>query len=173
MRTVVNIVNRGNVYYLARKGKGPTPGQSMADYFKGKSIAVGAYGGTPNSITRYLLKKYNLDARKDVVLNEMSTAAILAAVRSGNDIIGVTQEPLITQGLRIGLWDEPFINIPKDLGPYAYSTINVSLASIKNDPDTVRKFVADIIARSNMFMTILPARLLSQAGVSDHCPWMT
>ena len=145
LRTVVNIVDRGNVYYLARKGAGPAPGQSMADYFNGKSIAVGTYGGTPNSITRYLLKKYNLDARNDVMLQEMSTSAILAAVRSGNSTIGVTQEPLITQGLRIGLWDEPFINIPQSLGPYAYSTINVSLASIKNDPDTVRKFVADII----------------------------
>jgi NitT/TauT family transport system substrate-binding protein len=145
LRTVVNIVDRGNVYYMARKGLGPAPGQSMPDYFSGKSIAVGAYGGTPNSITRYLLKKYDLDARSDVTLQEMSTSAILAAVRSGNSVIGVTQEPLITQGLRIGLWDEPFINIPQSLGPYAYSTINVSLASIRNDPDTVRKFVADII----------------------------
>lgn len=145
LRTVVNIVNRGNVYYEAMKGKEPAPGQSMADYFKGKTIAVSAYGGTPNSITRYLLKTYNLDARKDVVLQEMSNAAILAGVRSGNATIGVTQEPLIKQGIRAGVWNEPFINIPKMLGPYAYSTINVSLAAIKNDPTTVRKFVADII----------------------------
>ena len=145
LRTIVNIVNAGNVYYLARSGKGPAPGQSMADYFKGKTIAVGQYGGTPNSITRYLLKQYKLDARADVTLNEMSTSAILAAVRSGNSIIGVTQEPLITQGKRAGIWGEPFINIPKMLGPYAYSTINVSLASIKKDPDTIRKFVKDLI----------------------------
>ena len=145
LRTVVNIVNAGNVYYLARKGKEPAAGQSMADYFKGKSIAVGQYGGTPNSITRYLLKKYKLDARNDVTLNEMSTSAILAAVRSGNSVIGVTQEPLITQGEKAGIWGEPFINIPKMLGPYAYSTINVGLASIKKDPDTVRKFVDDVV----------------------------
>ena len=145
LRTVVNIVNRGNVYYEAPKGKEPAPGQSMADYFKGKTIAVSAYGGTPNSITRYLLNKYNLDARKDVVLQEMSNAAILAGVRSGQATIGVTQEPLIMQGIRAGIWSEPFINIPQMLGPYAYSTINVSLATIKNDPTTVKKFVADVI----------------------------
>ena len=145
LRTVVNIVNRGNVYYLAPKGKEPAAGQSMADYFKGKTIAVGNYGGTPNSITRYLLKTYKLDARSDVSLQEMSTSAILAAVRSGNSAIGVTQEPLITQGIRAGVWKEPFINIPQMMGPYAYSTINVSLAAINKDPATVRKFVAGVI----------------------------
>ncbi|HWG05331.1 MAG TPA: ABC transporter substrate-binding protein [Beijerinckiaceae bacterium] len=145
LRTVVNIVNRGNVYYEAPKGKEPAPGQSMADYFKGKTIAVSAYGGTPNSITRYLLNKYNLDPRKDVVMQEMSNAAILAGVRSRNAAIGVTQEPLIMQGIRAGIWNEPFINIPQMLGPYAYSTINVSLATIKNDPTTVKNFVAGVI----------------------------
>jgi NitT/TauT family transport system substrate-binding protein len=145
LRTVVNIVNRGNVYFEAMKGKEPAPGQSMADYLKGKKIAVPSYGGTPNSITRYLLKTYNLDARKDVVLQEMSAAAILAAVRSHNSDIGVTLEPLITQGIRASVWNEPFINIPKMLGPYAYSAINVSLNSIKNDPATVQKFVAGVV----------------------------
>jgi NitT/TauT family transport system substrate-binding protein len=145
LRTIVNIVNRGNVYFEARKGMEPKPGQSMADYFKGKTIAVGQYGGTPNSITRYLLKKYHLDARKDVTLNEMSTSAILAAVRSGHDQIGVTQEPQIKQGQDAGIWGEPFINIPKMLGPYAYSTINVSFDVIKKDPETARKFTAVIV----------------------------
>jgi NitT/TauT family transport system substrate-binding protein len=145
LRTIVNIVDRGNVYYMARKGQEPKPGESMPGYFKGKSVAVSAYGGTPNSITRYLLKQYKLDARTDVTLNEMSSSAVLAALRSGNSTIGVTQEPLIKQGERVGLWGEPFINIPKMLGPYAYSTINVSLASIKKDPGTARKFVADMV----------------------------
>ena len=145
LRTIVNIVNRGNVYYEARKGKEPKPGESMADYLKGKTIAVSQYGGTPNSITRFLLKKYHLDARKDVTLNEMSSSAILAALRSGRTDIGVTQEPQIKQGQDAGVWGEPFINIPKQLGPYAYSTINMSLATIKKDPETARKFVADIV----------------------------
>ena len=34
---------------------------------------------------------------------------------------------MITQGIRQNLWSEPFFNIPKELGPYAYSTINVRL----------------------------------------------
>ncbi len=55
LRAVVNVVDRGNVYYVAKKGLKPAPGQSVADFFKGKSVALGFFGGTPNSITRYYL----------------------------------------------------------------------------------------------------------------------
>ena len=39
------------------------------------------------------------------------------------------------------MWGEPFINIPKELGPYAYSTFNVRLDTIQKDPELVRGFV--------------------------------
>jgi NitT/TauT family transport system substrate-binding protein len=145
LRSVVNIVDRGNVYFNAAKGKEPAPGQSMAEFFKGKTIATGMFGGTPNSITRYLLKTWNLDDKKDVTLQEMPNSAVLPAVKIGSAQIGVTTEPFLTQGIKQGLWNEPIINIPADLGPYAYSTLNVRLDSIRNDPDTVRKFVAGVM----------------------------
>ena len=69
LRSVVNCVDRGNVYFCAAKGSEPT-NTDWAAYFKGKAIACGPYGGTPNSITRYLLKKWNLDAKTDVTLVE-------------------------------------------------------------------------------------------------------
>jgi NitT/TauT family transport system substrate-binding protein len=149
LRAVVNVVDRGNVYYSARTGSEPKPGQSgssyWADYFKGKTIAVGLYGGTPNSITRYLLKQWSLDAKNDVTLIEMTTSAVLAAVKSGRAQIGVNSQPLLTQGVREGMWTEPFINIPKDLGPYAYSTLNVRYDSTKNEPELVEKFVRGVV----------------------------
>jgi NitT/TauT family transport system substrate-binding protein len=141
LRAIVNVVDRGNVYYSARKGSGPPPGQDWASYFKGKSFAVGLYGGTPNSITRYLLKKWSLDAKADVTLYEMTTSAVIAGVKSGRAEIGVTSEPYLTQGVRENIWSEPFINIPKELGPYAYSTINIRLDSIKKEPEVVKGFV--------------------------------
>ena len=55
LRSVVNVVDRGNTYFNAAKGKEPASGESMASFFKGKTIATGMFGGTPNSITRYLL----------------------------------------------------------------------------------------------------------------------
>ncbi len=145
LRGVVNVVDRGNVYFNAAKGKEPAAGESMASFFKGKGIATGMFGGTPNSITRYLLKKYNLDDKKDVTLQEMPNSAVLAAVKTGAAQIGVTTEPFLTQGIKQNLWGEPIINIPKELGAYAYSTLNIRLDSIQKDPETVRKFVEGVM----------------------------
>jgi NitT/TauT family transport system substrate-binding protein len=39
------------------------------------------------------------------------------------------------------VWGEPFFNAPKELGPYAYSTINIRKESIKKEPEVVRGFV--------------------------------
>jgi NitT/TauT family transport system substrate-binding protein len=84
LRVIVNVVNRGNLYYTATKGKEPLPGTDLGSYFKGKIIAVGPYGGTPNSITRFLIKKWGLDVKNDVALLEVTTAGLSAAVKGGN-----------------------------------------------------------------------------------------
>jgi NitT/TauT family transport system substrate-binding protein len=144
LRAVVNCVDRGNVYYCAAKGQDPSA-TSMANFFKGKSIAVGPYSGTPNSITRYLLSKWGLDAKRDVTLLEMPSSAVPAAIKSGQAQIGVSNEPMVTQGVRQGFWSEPFFNVPKEFGPYAYSTINIRLDSIQKDPELVRAFVRGMV----------------------------
>ena len=144
LRAVVHCVNRGNVYMNAIKGQEPKDANWPA-YFKGKSIALSPYGGTPNSILRYLLAKWQLDAKRDVSLIEVPNSAVPAAVKGGQATIGVVTEPMITQGIRSGLWGEPFFNVPKELGPYAYSTINVRLESIQKEPETVRGFVKGMV----------------------------
>jgi NitT/TauT family transport system substrate-binding protein len=98
---------------------------------KDKSIAVGPVGVTPNSIMRYLLATWKLDDKKDVTLIETGNAATLATVRAKQAQIGVATEPFVTQGIRNNVWGEPFFNVPKELGPCAYSTINVRLDTIK------------------------------------------
>src|SRR5499433_662809 len=70
LRAVVHCVDRGNIYFCAAPGQEPK-NTDWPSYFKGKTIAVGAMGGTPNSITRYLLKKWKLDAKSDVTLVEV------------------------------------------------------------------------------------------------------
>jgi NitT/TauT family transport system substrate-binding protein len=140
LRSVVNCVNRGNVYFCAAKGVEPTD-TDWPKYFKGKTIACGPYGGTPNSITRYLLNKWKLDAKTDVTLVETANSAIMPTVKNGQAQIGNPTEPFITQGIRNGAWGEPFYSIPKEFGPYAYSTFNVRLDSIQKEPDMVRGFV--------------------------------
>jgi NitT/TauT family transport system substrate-binding protein len=144
LRAVVNCVDRGNIYFCAAKGQGPT-GTDWASYMKGKTIAVGPVGGTPNSITRYLLKKWNLDARSDVTLVETANSATLAVVRGKQAQVGVATEPFVTQGVKQSVWEEPFYNVPKELGSYAYSTLNVRLDSIQKDPELVRTFVRGMV----------------------------
>lgn len=145
LRAIVNIVDRGNVYLVARKGVAKKPGQSVADFVKGKTIATGFFGGTPNSITRYLLGQWKLDARRDVVLQEMANGAILAAVRTGKADVGVVSDPILVRGITQNIWDEPFFNVPAELGPYAYSTINITLESIKQNPEVVAGFVRAVV----------------------------
>ena len=144
LRAVVHCVDRGNVYFCAAKGQAPT-GTDWASYMKGKAIAVGPVGGTPNSITRYLLKKWNLDPKSDVTLLEVANSATLAVVKGKQAQVGVATEPFVTQGVKQSIWEEPFYNVPKQLGPYAYSTLNVRLDSIQKDPELVRAFVRGMV----------------------------
>jgi NitT/TauT family transport system substrate-binding protein len=149
LRAVVNCVDRGNIYFCAAKGQEPT-GTDWPAYFKGKAIAVGPFGGTPNSITRYLLAKWKLDAKKDVTLIETANSATIAVVRGKQAQIGEATEPYVTQGVRNNVWNEPFLNIPKELGPYAYSTINVRLETIQKEPELVRTFVRGMVKGSKL-----------------------
>lgn len=144
LRAIVNCVNRGNVYLVAQKGTAPN-GRDFASFAKGKRIATGFYGGTPNSITRYLCAEWKLDPRRDVVLNETTTAAIFAAMKTKNADIAVIAEPVLTQGIRQGIWEAPFYNVPKELGDYAYSTINVRKESIDTEPKVVQAFVKAMV----------------------------
>ena len=75
LRSIINCVDRGNNYFCAAPGFEPK-NTDWASYFKGKTIAVGPLGGTPNSILRYLLGKWKLDARRDVTLIEIGRAHV-------------------------------------------------------------------------------------------------
>ena len=144
LRSIVHCVDRGNIYFMAAKGHDPA-NKDWPAYFKGKRIAIGPVGGTPNSIMRYLLKTWNLDAKKDVTLIETANSATIAAVRGKQAEIGQATEPFVTQGVKQSIWSEPFYNVPKELGPYAYSTFNVRLESIQKEPDLARTFVRGVM----------------------------
>ncbi|MEF2968217.1 ABC transporter substrate-binding protein [Paenibacillus sp. M1] len=142
LRAIVNIVNRGNVYLVARKGL--DPGGDIAAFMKGKTVAVSQYGGTPNSIIRYQAQEWGYELDRDITLKEVDAGAIPAILQQAQADVAVVTEPVLTQGIQEGIWSEPFYNVPKELGPYAYSTINIKQDNIANDPETVGKFVAGI-----------------------------
>jgi len=77
-------------------------------------------------------------------------------VRGKQAQIGEATEPFVTQGVRNHVWGEPFFNVPKELGPYAYSTINVRLDTIRQEPELVRAFVRGM-AKGLKFLYANPA----------------
>jgi NitT/TauT family transport system substrate-binding protein len=145
LRAVANVVNRGNLYLVAKTGSLGN-GDDLATTLRGKSLATGFYGGTPHSISRYLCLKAGLKLGEDVKLVETLGAGALAAVRAGTVNFATTTEPLMTQGIRNGIWTEPFFNVPKRLGAYAYSTLNIRRDSIEKDKPATEAFARGVIA---------------------------
>lgn len=140
---IVNCVNRANVYLFARKGLAPASDSSedMTAFLQGKRIVAGRFGGSPNLLTRYLVKQVGLDPDKDVTLVENADAStVTAMLQHGQGDIGNGGEPQIMEGVTAGIWEEPFVKFP-DLGDYAYSVIGVKRSTIENDPDTCQRFV--------------------------------
>ena len=109
MRIIGTIANRGLTYLVAKPG---LDGADMADKLRGKRIATGTFGGTPNAVTRYVLRQAGLDPQRDVTLLELESAAIPAAVDRGQADIAAVNEPMIRQGIAKGMWGEPFYGAP-------------------------------------------------------------
>ncbi|WP_102707729.1 ABC transporter substrate-binding protein [Terribacillus saccharophilus] len=144
--SVVNVVNRANVYLMA-DGDTPPAGASeeeLAAYLEGKTIAAGRYGGSPNLLTRYLIMELGMEPGRDVLLEEPADAsAVVSLVENGQADIANGAEPQIYDGIEKGVWKEPFYGFPS-LGDYPYSVISVKQSTIDEDPETVQKFVEAI-----------------------------
>ncbi len=140
---IVNCVNRANVYLFARTGLAPASDSDadMAAFLKEKIIIAGRYGGSPNVLTRYLVKSVGLDPDADVTLLENADAStVTAMLQYGQGDIGNGGEPQISEGVTAGIFEEPFVKFP-DLGDYAYSVIGVKQSTIEKDPETCEAFV--------------------------------
>jgi NitT/TauT family transport system substrate-binding protein len=138
---VSNLVGRANIYMMARTDLPPMTGD-LPSYLKGRRIALGSYGGTPNNVMRYFLKKWNLDPRSDVTLIEVANSAVVpASIKSKQADFGVSSEPFITQLYKAGLWTQPIFNAGKELGPFTDTALSVRGDTVEKDPDTVKRFV--------------------------------
>lgn len=139
---VCNVVNRANVYLVAKEGLAPSGNSDddLREFLRGKRIVAGRHGGSPNLLTRYLLIKLGLDPDRDVQLLEPADAAtVVAMLQQDAGDIGNGGEPQISEGISAGVWGEPFYKFP-DLGDFSYSVIGVKRSTIEKDPETVQKF---------------------------------
>jgi NitT/TauT family transport system substrate-binding protein len=147
LKTICNLVNRANLYLVARKGLAPkSPSKAdLAAFFKGKKFALGRHGGTPDLLGRWLIIDTGLDPNKDIEpVNQADMAAVLAMVKNGVVDIAITQEPFITTGIEQGLWDQPFYSYP-ELGDYPYSVVSVRQSTITSEPQVVQALVDAVL----------------------------
>ena len=162
---VANVVNRGNVYFVAADGYEYEEGTDVAEFLRGKTIAGGRYGGTPNAILRHILLENGLDPETDVELIEVEdSSAIPSIVAQGQAEIAVVAEPQLGMGIAEGIWGEPFLNPLQLLGPYAYSSIVIQRSMLDEDPETVQKFV-DALALGQDFIENDPDAAFELASV--------
>ena len=147
LRTICNLVNRANVYVVARKGTAPKSSSNadIAAFLKGKRFALSRYGGTPDLLGRWLVITVGLDPKTDIeAVNQADSAAVIAMMKNGAVDVAVTQEPFITAGIEQGLWDQPFYSFPS-LGDYAYSVVSIRQSTINSEPQVVQAFVDAVV----------------------------
>jgi NitT/TauT family transport system substrate-binding protein len=145
VRAVIGLSNRANSFLVASDAAGIEPGTPFAEAIRGQKIAVGTRGGTGYSIMLYLLEQNGLDPRTDVTLIEIANqAGQIAAVNAGTATVAMMTEPAITQGMNEGIWSEPFASMPQELGPFAWTTLNVPQALIDSDPELVAGMVGAV-----------------------------
>lgn len=141
--SVVNVVNRANVYLMSKKGEEPKSNspEDLKAFLKGKKINAGRHGGTPNLLTRYLLLQLGLNPDKDVQLLEPADGStVVTMVQQGQADIANGAEPQISDGISKNVWGEPFYKF-HTMGDYSYSVLSVKKSTIQKDPETVQKFV--------------------------------
>ncbi|EGG35923.1 ABC transporter substrate-binding protein [Paenibacillus sp. HGF5] len=145
--SVVNVVNRANVYLMAKKGTAPASDspEDLKAFLQGKKINAGRHGGTPNLLTRYLLIQLGLDPEKDVQLLEPADGStVVTMVQQGAADIANGAEPQISDGISKNVWEEPFYKF-HDLGDFSYSVLSVKKSTIEKDPEAVQSFTDAII----------------------------
>jgi NitT/TauT family transport system substrate-binding protein len=139
--TVAGVVNKANIYWTAKAGLDINT-NNLAESLKGKRIAIGRHGGSPEIISLYLLKQLGINPDDLEITNNDQSGSELALVQADKADIAVTTEPVLGQGITEGVWTEPILNIPAKLGDFAYSSIVVDKKPTTDDPATARKFTA-------------------------------
>jgi NitT/TauT family transport system substrate-binding protein len=139
--TIAGVVNKANIYWTAATDVEIDP-DDLAGSLKGKSIAIGRHGGSPEIISFYLMQQFGIDPADMVITNNDQSGSEIALVEAGKADIAVTTEPVLGQGITEGIWTEPIVNVPAELGDFAYSSIVIDSKTTKEDPDTVKAFTA-------------------------------
>jgi NitT/TauT family transport system substrate-binding protein len=111
---------------------------------KGKTIAVNAYGSTPDVVLGVMLKKFNLAARKDLKVVEVAFPNIGAALRAKRVDCGVLPLPFgATEAAKGGI--RSLFSGVDVLPPYSVTFQVATNEILKRSPDAVKAYLADYV----------------------------
>lgn len=167
-----NVVNRANVYLVAAKGLAPSGGSNadLKTFLRGKKIVAGRHGGSPNLLTRYLMIELGLHPDSDAQLLEPADAStVVAMLQDGAGQIGNGAEPQISEGISKGVWGEPFYKF-SSMGDFSYSVMSVKSSTLKNDPQTVRRFTSAMV---EALKTVQKNKALAKKDLRLEFPTLT
>lgn len=112
----------------------------MADFLRGKIIIAGRYGGSPNVLTRYLVKRVGLDGHGRYLAGKCRRRDRHrhAAIRAGRH--WQRRRTADFRGRDGGYLRGAIRRLPR-FGDYAYSVIGVKRSTMEQQPETCLRFV--------------------------------
>lgn len=108
---------------------------------KGKTVIGGRIGGMPEMIFEYILKKNNIDPKKDLTIIQNIDFGITAqSFQAGTGDYTIEFEPAAT-GLETQDAGKVVASLGVESGMVPYTAYSAKLSYIKENPETIQKFV--------------------------------
>jgi NitT/TauT family transport system substrate-binding protein len=119
------------------------PELKSAKNLKGRALAVGSYGSTPELVARMVVKHAGLDPDADIrVLALGSDAARLAALKEGIVDVIIVAPPVDFEAQKMGF---NIISRAGDLFRFPYNGLGTSVKKITESPDEVKRVLRALI----------------------------
>ncbi len=116
---------------------------------KGKTIAVGSYGSTPDIVARMVVKHFGLDPEADIKVLALGTdAARLAALKEGVVDAIIVAPPVDFEGQKMGF---NILSRAGDIFRFPYNGLGTSVKKISESPDEVKRVLRALI-RANRYI---------------------
>ncbi len=108
---------------------------------KGKTVVGGRIGGMPEMIFEYILKKNNIDPKKDLnIIQNIDFGITAQSFQAGTGDYTVEFEPAAT-GLETQNAGKVVASLGVESGMVPYTAYSAKLSYIKDNPETIQKFV--------------------------------
>ena len=116
---------------------------------RGKTIAVGSYGSTPDIIARMVVKHYGIDPETEIKMLALgSDAARLAALKEGIVDVIVVAPPVDFEAKKMGF---NILTRAGDILRFPYNGLATSVKKLNDRPDEVKRVIRALV-KANGFI---------------------